>query len=72
MLFPYGAHDDQMDALSQFLQWIKENPNLSKRMPMATIQGVDSRGRILRSSGHASIRQINGVALQSGQRLALK
>jgi predicted phage terminase large subunit-like protein len=21
LAFPYGAHDDQVDALSQFLQW---------------------------------------------------
>lgn len=25
--FPVGRHDDQVDALSQFLRWIKVHPN---------------------------------------------
>ena len=24
MAFPYGAHDDQVDSLSQFLNWVSE------------------------------------------------
>lgn len=44
VLFPYGAHDDQMDALSQFLDWITAHPNPQCRPPTACIQGVHSNG----------------------------
>jgi hypothetical protein len=50
--FPYGRFDDQMDALSQYLNWIAEHPNPHKRLPMATAQGVTSQGRVMHSSGH--------------------
>jgi predicted phage terminase large subunit-like protein len=43
--FPYGPFDDQMDALSQYLTWIVEHPNPSKRPPMGIIQGVDYQNR---------------------------
>jgi predicted phage terminase large subunit-like protein len=66
--FPYGPFDDQMDALSQYLKWIAEHPALDKRPPMATIQGVDSQGRPLRSSAHAPGKQIEGAALNQGSR----
>ncbi len=29
MMFPKGKHDDQVDSLSQFLQWAKTHPNLN-------------------------------------------
>jgi len=48
--FPYGPFDDQMDAMSQYLAWIAEHPNLNKRPPMAVIQATDSRGWPIRTS----------------------
>jgi predicted phage terminase large subunit-like protein len=66
--FPYGPFDDQMDALSQYLNWIAEHPNLHKRLPMATAQGVDSRGRPIRASANGSGIQAKGIVLQRGSR----
>ena len=34
-LFPYGAFDDQVDAMTQFLDWIAEHPVLIPRPPRA-------------------------------------
>ena len=33
--FPYGLFDDQVDAMTQFLDWIVEHPHLAKRPPRA-------------------------------------
>jgi predicted phage terminase large subunit-like protein len=32
-LFPYAPHDDQVDAMSQYLNWIAEHPNTASRPP---------------------------------------
>jgi predicted phage terminase large subunit-like protein len=65
--FPYGPFDDQMDALSQYLDWIAEHPNPPKRQPMAICQGVDSQGRPIRSSWSGASTQARGVgAVQLG------
>jgi phage terminase large subunit-like protein len=34
--FPYGAHDDQVDSLTQFLEWIRSNdlPPIPPRLPV--------------------------------------
>jgi predicted phage terminase large subunit-like protein len=66
--FPYGPFDDQMDALSQYLNWIAEHPNPHKRPPMATAQGVDSQGCLIRLSANGSVIQAEGIAVQSGGR----
>jgi predicted phage terminase large subunit-like protein len=63
--FPYGPFDDQMDALSQYLNWIAEYPNPPKRLAMAIAQGVNSEGRVMHSSGHGQGMEINGGALRS-------
>jgi predicted phage terminase large subunit-like protein len=63
--FPYGPFDDQMDALSQYLDWIAENPNPPKRPPMAICQGIDSQGPI-RSSWRGASIQTKGVVVQLG------
>jgi predicted phage terminase large subunit-like protein len=63
VLFPYGEFDDQVDALSQFLAWIADNPNPNKRPPLAVAQGLDSQGRPL--SGLGPVRQIEGGVLRS-------
>jgi predicted phage terminase large subunit-like protein len=68
--FPYGRFDDQMDALSQYLNWIAEHPNPHKRLPMATAQGVTSQGRVMHSSGHGGQgMQIQGGVLRSRGRM---
>jgi predicted phage terminase large subunit-like protein len=61
--FPYGPFDDQMDALSQYLDWIAEHPNPPKRPPMAICQGVDSQGRPIRSSWSGASTQARGIGV---------
>jgi predicted phage terminase large subunit-like protein len=63
--FPYGLYDDQMDALSQYLDWIAEHPNPPKRPPMAIIQGAGSQGLALRSWSGVS-NQGSGIVLRLG------
>jgi predicted phage terminase large subunit-like protein len=46
--FPYGPFDDQVDALSQYLDWITEHPNLEERPSMAIAEGCDGHGRPVR------------------------
>jgi predicted phage terminase large subunit-like protein len=60
--FPYGPFDDQMDALSQYLDWIAEHPNPPKRPPMAICQGVGSEGLPLASWSGAST-QARGIGV---------
>jgi predicted phage terminase large subunit-like protein len=63
--FPYGPFDDQMDALSQYLNWIAKHPNPPKRPAMAIAQGVNSEGRVMHSSGHGQGMEIKGGMLRS-------
>jgi predicted phage terminase large subunit-like protein len=65
--FPYGPFDDQMDALSQYLTWIAEHPNLNKRPRMAIVQGTDSCGRPIRTSAMPTM-QARGIVVQLGSR----
>jgi hypothetical protein len=62
--FPYGPFDDQIDALSQYLNWIAEHPNPRKRPPLAIIQSVDSQGRSIRPSANGLSAQSDGIAVQ--------
>ena len=66
--FPYGPFDDQVDALSQYLDWIAEHPNLKERPPRAICQGADSQGRPLRSSWSEASIQAKGIVVQLGSR----
>ena len=66
--FPGGLFDDQMDAMSQYLAWIAEHPNVNKRPPMAIIAGVDSCGRPIPHSTTATT-QARGIVVQLGSRL---
>jgi hypothetical protein len=43
-LFPYGETDDQVDATTQYLDWILKNPSVPKRPPLALAAGTSSRG----------------------------
>jgi predicted phage terminase large subunit-like protein len=62
--FPYGPFDDQMDALSQYLNWMTKHPNPHKRPPMAIIQGVDSQGCSIHLSANQPSSQAKGIAVQ--------
>jgi len=66
--FPYGPFDDQMDALSQYLDWIAEHPNLKERPPRTICQGADSQGRPLRSLWSGASMQAKGIVVQLGSR----
>jgi predicted phage terminase large subunit-like protein len=66
--FPYGPFNDQMDALSQYLDWIAEHPNPNRRPPMVVAQGVDSQRRPIRpvaTTHGVPTRGIIAVALGS-------
>jgi hypothetical protein len=69
--FPYGDFDDQMDALSQYLDWISDHHTPPKRPPMAVVQAVDSQGRTIRSVTSGPSIQTNGIAVQLGSRTML-
>lgn len=64
VVFPYGANDDQMDALSQFLDWITAHPHLHNRPPAACVQGVHSNGAPFRFT-QRPMTQIPGRAVFS-------
>src|SRR5262249_19614023 len=66
--FPDGPFDDQMDALSQYLDWIAGHPNLKERPPGPICQGTDSQGRPLRSSSSGASIQAKGIVVQLGSR----
>jgi predicted phage terminase large subunit-like protein len=70
--FPYGSFDDQVDALTQFLDWIAQNPVLTKRPPGAlaglpTVHGI-ARGRSPQLA-LAPARQAPGAVLAQRRRL---
>jgi len=69
IMFPYGAHDDQMDALSQFLDWIMEHPNPHKRSSMAVAQGTNSQGRPMPLSGVSTVQIKGGVLAQNSRQM---
>jgi predicted phage terminase large subunit-like protein len=66
IMFPYGAHDDQIDALSQFLDWIVKHPNPHKRPPMAGVEGTNSQGRPIPHSGVSTVQIKGGVLARNG------
>ena len=49
--FPCGDFDDQVDAMSQFLEWIVEHPQLNKRPPRALGVAISSSS-LLKNSRH--------------------
>jgi len=69
--FPYGDFDDQLDALSQYLNWIAEHPSPPKRPPMAIAQAVDSQGRTIHPGANGASIQTNGIAVGLGRRTML-
>jgi len=69
--FPNGAYTDQMDALSQFLDWIAENPNPKCRQPRACAAGCQSDGLPLRVRSSPTIQVPGQAALASSSRRML-
>lgn len=45
--FPYAQTDDQVDAMTQYLDFISLHPNPGKRPNRAVVVGVNSRGMVL-------------------------
>jgi hypothetical protein len=67
--FPYGQFDDQVDAMSQFLTWIGEHPQLTKRPPRALGVAVSSSGmRLQPLHGVAPTMQCRGAVFVRGLR----
>jgi predicted phage terminase large subunit-like protein len=69
VLFPYGAYDDQVDAMTQFLDWIALHPNLQKRSALAGGTGIScSTGHPLARSGLAPAMEFPGAVLARRRR----
>jgi predicted phage terminase large subunit-like protein len=67
--FPDGRFDDQVDALTQFLDWIAEHPHLSKRPTRAIGVAINSTGmRLQPPHGVAPTMQCRGAVFVRGPR----
>jgi predicted phage terminase large subunit-like protein len=67
--FPYGHFDDQVDALTQFLDWIAAHPQLAMRSARAIAVAINSSGvRILPPRGAAPTLQCRGAVFVRGPR----
>jgi predicted phage terminase large subunit-like protein len=61
--FPCSDFDDQVDALTQFLDYVEAHPHPQKRPPRGLCVAVDSRGRPLSSSAAPPAAQVRGVVV---------
>jgi len=68
-LFPYVPFDDQVDAMTQYLNWIITNPTPKKRPPMGIIQGVDCQGRPLQPPANVPNIQTKFGVVRLGSRV---
>ena len=60
--FPYGHFDDQVDAMTQFLDWLAEHPHVAKRPPRAIGVAINSSGmRLQLPRGAAPTMQCRGA-----------
>jgi hypothetical protein len=60
--FPYGHFDDQVDAMTQFLDWLAEHPHVAKRPPRAIGVAIKSSGmRLQLPRGAAPTMQCRGA-----------
>lgn len=65
MRFPFGKHNDQVDALTQYLAWIGENP-VSNPVIMGSsasevrVERILSRGRLPAAKGDGLLRPRHG------------
>jgi predicted phage terminase large subunit-like protein len=69
--FPDGAYADQMDALSQFLDWIAENPNPKCLPPRACAAGCRSDGVPIRLTSSPTNQVPGKAVLASSSRRTL-
>jgi predicted phage terminase large subunit-like protein len=54
VLFPYAPFDDQVDSMTQALDWIVAHPDMRKRPPRACIAGLRSDGSHLPSQARST------------------
>jgi predicted phage terminase large subunit-like protein len=57
--FPYATFDDQVDAMTQFLEWIARNA-VMKRPPRAVAAGMSGNGLALNAQGWRPALQCRG------------
>jgi predicted phage terminase large subunit-like protein len=67
--FPYAEFDDQVDATSQFLEWITRNPSPPKRPPLAIGQGANRFGSFSANSSSAAVIRTNHAAIGFNSRV---
>jgi predicted phage terminase large subunit-like protein len=61
--FPSGQFDDQIDATTQYLDWISVNPIPDLPPKRAICAGVGSNGLPIRSSGNSVITSVRGMVV---------
>jgi predicted phage terminase large subunit-like protein len=61
--FPLGRFDDQVDATTQYLDWISVNPIPDLPPKRAVVVGVGSNGLPLSSSRNSDITSIRGMVV---------
>jgi predicted phage terminase large subunit-like protein len=62
-LFPYAPYDDQVDAMTQFLDWATTHPNPNRRPPRALMSGVTTHGILTMQRGLAPAKEAPGIVL---------
>ena len=67
--FPYGQFDDQVDAMTQFLEWLAEHPHVAKRPTRTIGVAINSSGmRLQPPHGVAPTMQCRGAVFVRGPR----
>ena len=66
--FPSAQFDDQIDATTQYLDWITVNPIPDLPPKRAICAGVNSKGGPLQSSGNSSITSVRGMVIGRSRR----
>ena len=61
--FPTGQFDDQIDATTQYLDWISVNPIPDLPPKQAICAGVGSNGLPIQSSGNSVITSVRGMVV---------
>jgi hypothetical protein len=65
--FPGGKYDDQVDATTQYLDWVSTNPVLATPQPLALGCGVNSLGQPLVMNSASPTSEVRGAVLLSGR-----
>jgi len=66
--FPNGKFDDQVDATTQYLDWIKTNPVISTPDARALCQTSSSSGQLLTTNSKPPTSQCRGGIFLAGRR----